>query len=184
YEQQGKLQHLQMSIQMTEFAIQSTPQDDPPCFKKLSMLCFSLFARYKALDAIEDLDQIIERAGEALRTHSSATESQEELLDRLCVALYHRYLRKRETKDLEYAITKMKEAMALHAKISDKPLQDCSLCDLLRCRFLLSGDIKDLENAVSLARNVVAHTTMDDPNRPIRIQILSSMLLSLYHASG
>jgi tetratricopeptide (TPR) repeat protein len=85
--------------------------------------------------------------------------------------------------DLNEAIQKLQQAMRIVATADDPRMLEMGndLCNHLQRRFMLLGDLNDLQKATDLMKQVVTDTPpQDDQKRPIRLSNLGSKLALLF----
>ncbi|MDA1359528.1 CHAT domain-containing protein [Glycomyces luteolus] len=170
WEHRGETRDLDELIATRTKIVEATPAADPALSERRSRLAQSLFTRYATTDAAADLEAAVSALREALAAASDGTGRLVHRTDLSCV-LHALYSLRHSRSDLAEAADHARAAAAEAPAASASSLL-YNLAVVLHDWARKSGDLGDLDLAISLAKRALA--AHDQPGEAIRGHFLAS----------
>jgi methyl coenzyme M reductase subunit C-like uncharacterized protein (methanogenesis marker protein 7) len=185
FERTGSMDDLNRAVEVTNMAVDATPQDHPDRAACLNNLGSRLGTRFKRTGSIKDLNHAVDVAGMAVDATPQDYPNRAGYLNNLGKLLGRRFERTGSIKDLNRAVDVT--GMAVDATPQDYPdraghLNNLGIC--LGTRFERTGSIEDLNRAVDVADMAVDATPQDHPNRAAHLSNLGNKLGRRFKRTG
>ncbi|KAF3013212.1 hypothetical protein E8E14_005203 [Neopestalotiopsis sp. 37M] len=149
---------------------------------RLSNLGFQFCERYDMTGAIQDLDQAIENASQALRLIPEGDLGRGALLGNLGSYLVRRYHERGDMRDLEEAIEKSRLAVQ-RSRINDSAIWLSNIAVCFKEKYEIFGAFADLEEAIKTSREAVV-ASQDHPQRAGILNTVAGLLMARYEKLG
>ena len=165
--QSVQLSHLDAAILLHRVALRLRPSPHPKRLKSLGALAAALYAQFRCTDEMLNLDEAISMLREAVEACLEVGMYRTELLGNLCAVLITKFDKTSDLQDLHEAMTRCCDVLqpigTTGTNNSEEGSQLLGFAADLAQQFQQSGQIADLETAISLARESRALLPIHDP---------------------
>ncbi|RYP20115.1 hypothetical protein DL765_002957 [Monosporascus sp. GIB2] len=185
FERTGSIDDLNRAVDVTDVAVDATPQDHPNKAAWLYNLGTLLGMRFERTDSIDELNRAVNVASMIVEAAPQDHPSRVMWLNNLGLWLGRRFERTGSIDDLNRAVDVA--SMAVEATPRDYPGRAMWLSNLgiwLGRRFERTGSIDDLNHAVDVTDMAVDATPQDHPDRAGRLNNLGLWLGNRFERTG
>jgi tetratricopeptide (TPR) repeat protein len=172
YEVTGDLRSLRDAVTALRSARKVISADDPSTPGVLTTLGVALKTMFDRTSDLQLLDEAIAVHRAAAATATNASFPRRNVLNNLTGALWARYISTGKLDDLEDAIKVGRQA------------RGANLIVALNTRFARTRNPADLDEAIALAREIVASDPVGLPARALHLGMLGQALLNQFHRTG
>jgi tetratricopeptide (TPR) repeat protein len=183
YERCGRAEDARQAVEWLEWALAGTDDEDDRV-RRLAMLSDALCARAEADGAATDLDRAIDIALQILDALPGGDHRRGQTLSALDLAHLARYEISGAVDDLQQAV-RFAEAAVRHAgDPHDQVMYRSNLANRLADRFVVTGDVEDLDRALGTLAEAVATVPDGHPDRPGVLSNYGTVLVARHRVTG
>ncbi len=184
YRQTGDAAHLERSIEMYESAVTRAGPSHSLGPMLLGRLANRLRDRYERTGRREDLDRVLELSTQAVAQTKAGDPALAGRLNNLGGTWRLLYAADGDLADLEHAIGNFRDAIAAEDDELERAAFESNLAVVLADRYERTGQLADLEAAITSAEQAVRHAPPGDPDRVTYLGNLAVCLSDRYDRLG
>ena len=183
YASTGKLDELEEGIQLFRRAADASTQPTDRV-RSLVNLGISLYSRYALMHVRGDLDEAVDVLTDALNQTPSGDEFRASRLNKLAIVLSQRSSLSADGSDNERAIELLREGLQLPSDAFNRRQLAVNLASALGRRYHIHHARRDLEEAVTLMREVISTSASDTSDRAVNLTTQGNLLRAHYEATN
>jgi hypothetical protein len=184
YRQAGDAAYLERAIETYENAVAWADPGDPLRPMLLGRLANRLRDRYERTGRRGDLDRVMELSSQAVAQSQAGDAELAGRLNNLGGTWRLLYAAEGDLADLEHAISNFRDAIAAEDDALERAAFESNLAAVLSDRYERTGQLADLNAAITSAEQAVRHTPPDDPDRVTYLGNLAVCMSDRYDRLG